>query len=235
MEVSIPLIQNQVIDHTGTYHIVQRTINGQTGLVIEEYIPEPEPEEEVLQNNNNNTRAMIIDEDENNNENNEENNNNGQMVLRGQNNVRGLPDSTGTAIEGTFEINITPITSKINIVYFNDNNNNNNYISISNMNYNTINYLDISYSRDQCIVCINKNDEWNPNHYIIRVYLNNTATSKNVSLDAGYYYYKFNNVNSYKIGFYNNNHEEIFRIGDDNNYADNYPNELFLPKNIFNL
>ena len=27
------------------------------------------------------------------------------MVLRGQNNVRGLPDSTGTAIEGTFEIN----------------------------------------------------------------------------------------------------------------------------------
>lgn len=104
MEVNIPLIQNQVIDHTGTYHIVQRTINGQTGLVIEEYIPEPEPQ--------NNTRAMIIDEDENNNENNEENNNDdGQMVLRGQNNVRGLPDSNGTAIEGTFEINITPTTT----------------------------------------------------------------------------------------------------------------------------
>jgi hypothetical protein len=110
MEVSIPLIQNQVIDHTGTYRIVQRTVNGQTGLVIEEYIPEPEPQ--------NNTRAMIIDEDENNNENNEENNNNGQMVLRGQNNVRGLPDSTGTAIEGTFEINI----SVAPIIYININN-----------------------------------------------------------------------------------------------------------------
>lgn len=114
MEVSIPLIQNQVIDHTGTYHIVQRTINGQTGLVIEEYIPEPEPEEEVLQNNSN-TRAMIIDE--NNNENNEENNNNnGQIVLRGQNNVRGLPDPAGETIEGTFEINIPP-TPTSNVFY----------------------------------------------------------------------------------------------------------------------
>jgi hypothetical protein len=107
MDVKIPLIENQVIDHSGTYRIVQRTVNGQTGLVIEEYIPEPEPQ--------NNTRAMIIDEDENNNENNEENNNDGQMVLRGQNNVRGLPDSTGEAIEGTFDINISSSPSKINI------------------------------------------------------------------------------------------------------------------------
>ena len=109
MEVSIPLIQNQIIDHSGTYRIVQRTIQGETGLFIEEYIPEPEPEpeEEVLENN---TRAMIIDEDE------EENNNNGQMVLRGQNNVRGLPDPTGEDIEGTFDINVPPptVTSPIN-------------------------------------------------------------------------------------------------------------------------
>lgn len=106
MEVSIPLIQNQVIDHTGTYHIVQRTVNGQTGLVIEEYIPEPEPEPQ------NNTRFMIIDE-ENNEENN--NNNNEEMVLRRQNNVRGLPDSNGEAIIGNFDINIPPptITSPI--------------------------------------------------------------------------------------------------------------------------
>lgn len=103
MEVSIPLIQNQVIDHSGTYRIVQRTIQGETGLVIEEYIPEPEPEEEVLENNSN-TRVMIIDENEEMEE--EENNNNGQIVLRGQNNVRGLPDPTGEAIEGTFNINI---------------------------------------------------------------------------------------------------------------------------------
>ena len=101
MEVSIPLIQNQVINHSGTYRIVQRTIEGETGLVIEEYIPEPEPEEEP-QENNNNTRFMIIDE--------ENNNNNGQMVLRGQSNVRGLPDPTGEDIEGTFDINIPPPT-----------------------------------------------------------------------------------------------------------------------------
>lgn len=101
MEVNIPLIQNQVIDHSGTYRIVQRTVNGETGLVIEEYIPEPEP--------NNNTRDMIIDEDE------EENNNNdnGEIILRGQNNVRGLPDPTGEAIEGNFVINIPQSTLPI--------------------------------------------------------------------------------------------------------------------------
>lgn len=118
MEVSIPLIQNQVINHSGTYRIVQRTVQGETGLVIEEYIPEPEPEEEP-QENNSNTRFMIIDEEEENNNNNntrnmiidgENNNNNGQMVLRGQSNVRGLPDPTGEDIEGTFDINIPPPT-----------------------------------------------------------------------------------------------------------------------------
>lgn len=114
MEVSIPLIQNQIIDHSGTYRIVQRTIQGETGLFIEEYIPEPEPEEEILENNSN-TRVMIIDENEEMEE--EENNNNGQIVLRGQNNVRGLPDPTGEAIEGTFNINISPPTITTPIIY----------------------------------------------------------------------------------------------------------------------
>lgn len=118
MDVRIPLIENQSIDHSGTYRIVQRTVNGQTGLIIEETGLIPEPEEEP-QENNSNTRFMIIDEEEENNNNNntrnmiidgENNNNNGQMVLRGQSNVRGLPDPSGEDIEGTFDINIPPPT-----------------------------------------------------------------------------------------------------------------------------
>ena len=58
---------------------------------------------------------MIIDENEEMEE--EENNNNGQIVLRGQNNVRGLPDPTGEAIEGTFDINIYPPTITTPIIY----------------------------------------------------------------------------------------------------------------------
>ena len=120
MEVSIPLIQNQIINHSGTYRIVQRTVQGETGLVIEEYIPEPEP--------NINTRAMIIDEEEN---------DNGEIILRGQSNVRGLPDPTGEAIEGNFNINIPPptITNPItNNGYYKFNGNN--LISGTDQNYN---------------------------------------------------------------------------------------------------
>lgn len=185
MEVSIPLIQNQVIDHTGTYRIVQRTVNGQTGLVIEEYIPEPEPEEEVLQNNSN-TRAMIIDEDENNNENNENNNNdnNGQMVLRGQNNVRGLPDSTGTAIEGTFEINIPQtISPKINIKYFSIYENGTSY-EIKNLNIGS-GTLNVEIPVSSVLVTFEKSSSY----YYIKMYTNRTDSAFSVSVNSSTRYY----------------------------------------------
>lgn len=194
MEVSIPLIQNQVIDHTGTYHIVQRTVNGQTGLVIEEYIPEPETEE-VLQNNSN-TRAMIIDEEENN-ENNEEINNNGQMVLRGQNNVRGLPDSTGETIEGTFEINIppTPTSNVLYMDYF--------YVSASEKSlpgdsnaeictrerWNATSQTSISIPSKCTLILVYNNYPSSSEYISFSVLANNNSTSANVNLYSGGYYY----------------------------------------------
>lgn len=228
MEVSIPLIQNQVIDHTGTYRIVQRTVNGQTGLVIEEYIPEPEPEE-VLQNNSN-TRAMIIDEDENNNENNEENNNNnGQMVLRGQNNVRGGDDPTpaGEAIEGTFEINITPTPSKINIKYVSINNNE---IEIkNNFTYTNIS-TNINIPRYSLLIYIIDYDYLG--FYNVRMEYNNSSNT-NTSIPSSSYYY-IANINDSQLKLLDENRNLVLslyeEIANDNIYT-----HCSIYKNFFNI
>lgn len=201
MDVKIPLIENQSIDHSGTYRIVQRTVNGQTGLVIEEYIPEPEPQ--------NNTRAMIIDEDENNNENNEENNNDdGQMVLRGQNNVRGLPDSTGTAIEGTFEINIpSSITSKINIKYLYYNNSS--LVELSSLS--TITSPSIKVNWQSIDVFFEETDT----SYNIEVYVNKSGYDiSNVTAPVGGKRYE-SNFNTYgNVDLYDNNNNYIMTVYD---------------------
>lgn len=238
MEVSIPLIQNQVIDHTGTYRIVQRTVNGQTGLVIEEYIPEPEPEEEVLQNNNN-TRAMIIDEDEKNEENNEENNNNGQMVLRGQNNVRGLPDSNGEAIEGTFEININSTPSFNNSVsYMKDNGGhyvatNNNFDDIYSKYwtfYSSSEFLNVSNGND--VLIIRKNNEYN--RYEIEMYYNISTNYGILSTGSNSWVYLKTNNNYSTVTFYNNNDETLLRMIDlTSNNED--PNNLYINTNLINF
>lgn len=230
MEVSIPLIQNQVIDHTGTYRIVQRTINGQTGLVIEEYIPEPEPEEEVLQNNNNNnnTRAMIIDE---NNENNEENNNNnnGQMVLRGQNNVRGGDDPTpaGEAIEGTFEINITPTPSKINIMYMSYYNSS--LIELKSLNTGTS--TNVTLPDGRMLVYF----EETSTKYKINMQTNKSGYSLYEKVPAGAKYYISNNFNNLAtVDLYDNNNEYILSAYD-NGIADGISSYFNISKSIFNL
>lgn len=223
MEVSIPLIQNQVIDHTGTYRIVQRTVNGQTGLVIEEYIPEPEPEEEVLQNNSN-TRAMIIDDEE-------ENDNNGQMVLRGQNNVRGLPDSTGTAIEGTFEISITPTTSKINISSFAVSNYINtppitpNYL-LKNMN--VFNSSSISVPQFSTLIYIEENSET----YYIYYFVNYTSGTVQKSVAIGYKYMMINSQQHY-LFFYDDNND--VSLGYSYHNTNESSNIIELYKSKFNL
>lgn len=221
MEVNIPLIQNQVIDHSGTYRIVQRTVNGQTGLVIEEYIPEPE--EEVLQNNNN-TRAMIIDEDENNNENNN-NNNNGQMVLRGQNNVRGLPDPAGEAIEGTFEININ---SKINIKYFNQNYNSiTNAITLNDFTNANNNNVDVpSYSS---IVIISEYTDY----YYLNYYVNEQSSSMTLSLSPPEKYYIFNSATNI-LQLWNENGQKSITLKD-RNASDKRPVDIEFPRSIFNF
>lgn len=218
MDVRIPLIENQVIDHTGTYRIVQRTVNGQTGLVIEEYIPEPEPQ--------NNTRAMIIDEEENNNE----NNNNGQMVLRGQNNVRGLPDSTGETIEGTFEINITPTTSKTNIKSFSSGSFSS---SGAKIDLNTLNVQstsgDISISSNTLLfVIVNESD-----HYDVRIGYNYNSSNKSffVPSKAKYYIYNTNNSTTY---LFDENNNEIINFADSNS-SDSEFTRLRLFKRTFNL
>lgn len=233
MEVSIPLIQNQVIDHTGTYHIVQRTINGQTGLVIEEYIPEPEPEEEVLQNNSN-TRAMIIDE--NNNENNEENNNdnnnnNGQMVLRGQNNVRGgddpIPDPAGEAIEGTFEINITPTPSKINIMYMSYYNSS--LIELKSLNTGTS--TNVTLPDGRMLVYF----EETSTTYKINMQTNKSGYSLYEKVPTGAKYYISNNFNNLAtVDLYDNNNEYILSAYD-NGIADGISSYFNISKSIFNL
>lgn len=220
MEVSIPLIQNQVIDHTGTYHIVQRTINGQTGLVIEEYIPEPEPEEEVLQNNSN-TRAMIIDENEN--------NNNGQMVLRGQNNVRGLPDPAGETIEGTFEINITP-TPVIDIMYIKYTNSNNDEIDMSFIYNNTNRAVSYSINSGYNLLIVRPTST----QIYFNIYNNYSASSYNLLKNS--YICVFNNANAARILLYNNNGFLVDCIGNMNNSSDeNVDLQLSLSSQVFNL
>lgn len=229
MEVSIPLIQNQVIDHTGTYRIVQRTVNGQTGLVIEEYIPEPEPEEEVLQNNNN-TRAMIIDEDENN----EENNNNGQMVLRGQNNVRGgddpTPDPAGEAIEGTFEINITPTISKINIKS----------ISTTDSSSGTkIQLSSLTRSNSSQTITVNPSSAFfrihinSDNRYFIYYSRTDRSNTMSISVGTGDYYYYINNT-YYSIFLFDENDEMILSLPD-NIGTDSSESSITLSNTKFNL
>lgn len=211
MDVRIPLIENQVIDHTGTYRIVQRTVNGQTGLVIEEYIPEPEPEEEVLQNNSN-TRAMIIDEEENNNENNEENNNNGQMVLRGQNNVRGLPDSNGTAIEGTFNINInTGVDATVYKIRIGDDGN---YIADSNLNNNwTFSKTDhsVSITSGTEVLIIRKRETY----YDISFAYNYGKNFNSIFVNSNSWYYLNEVSNGYNAYFYDNNNKFLFGLLED--------------------
>lgn len=220
MEVSIPLIQNQVIDHTGTYHIVQRTINGQTGLVIEEYIPEPEPEpeEEVLQNNSN-TRAMIIDDEY-------ENNNNGQIILRGQNNVRGLPDPTGEAIEGTFEINISPTPSKINIKYFSFSSNS--LLPLSNFTKAT-EYITVTIPQSKSLIRIITD---NSNSFTLYYTSNNSSNSIRRNVLANQYYYLVDSV-SY-TDFYDENNSKIIRLYD-KNLTDDFDTELNLYKSFFDF
>lgn len=233
MEVSIPLIQNQVIDHTGTYRIVQRTVNGQTGLVIEEYIPEPEPEEEVLQNNSN-TRAMIIDE--NNEE--EENNNNGQMILRGQNNVRGgddpTPDPAGEAIEGTFEINIsstpiyptiTSLKSNNTIIADNLTNNNWTYYSGSGNVTNLVN----AYS-EVIFITFSSNDDF----YRIRFCYNMTGSYPDLSYAPNTWVYISRDViNNNELNFLDENNNVLFKIKDNENDV-NFC-EIFVSASLFNF
>lgn len=231
MEVSIPLIQNQVIDHTGTYRIVQRTINGQTGLVIEEYIPEPEPEEEVLQNNNN-TRAMIIDENENNNEN---NNNNGQIVLRGKNNVRGgddtTPDPAGETIEGTFEINIpSSITSKINIkyLYYNDSS----LVELSSLSTITSPSIKVNWHRIDVFF-----EETNTS-YNIEVYVNKSGYDiSNVTAPVGGKRYESDFSTYGNVDLYDNNNNYIMTVYDNTKSTVNSATATYitLNKTNFNL
>lgn len=253
MEVSIPLIQNQVIDHTGTYHIVQRTVNGQTGLVIEEYIPEPEPEPQ------NNTRFMIIDE-ENNEENNNNNNNNEEMVLRRQNNVRGLPDSNGEAIIGNFDINIPPptITSPIqNNGYYKFNGNN--LINGTSSDYNlnvqvtpkiNINSFATSSSGNKILLSsftkasITNTISIPAYKSLIKIsetgfdwelefFCNGNSSAHNKTIGIDDYYY-ITNDNYYNLYFYNENNNPIFVFYDVNN-TDTSNSQLFLKKNYFNL
>lgn len=262
MEVSIPLIQNQVINHSGTYRIVQRTIEGETGLVIEEYIPEPEPEEEP-QENNSNTRFMIIDEEEENNNNN--NNNNGQMVLRGQSNVRGLPDPTGEDIEGTFDINIPPptITEPVTLNgYYKFNGNS--LISGTNQDYN----LNIAVPQNQIIISITSikitnfstsittnSDNWtfyindnnliptnngediiiitkNSNSYDIN-YWKDYSSTQSISIPSNSWVYYHNITSSNKsIVFYDENDNKIFKLTD---ISDTAPQNININSNIFNF
>lgn len=263
MEVSIPLIQNQVIDHTGTYHIVQRTVNGQTGLVIEEYIPEPEPEPQ------NNARFMIIDEENNEENNNNNNNNNEEMVLRRQNNVRGLPDSNGEAIIGNFDINIPPptITSPIqNNGYYKFNGNN--LISGTNQDYNLNVNVQNKFYITSIIFGINNeniassNTNWtyytdythttfSTGTEVITIYKNTTNNNYTIKLyhniDNSIYIYDktwvfTKNVDTYysSLRFIDENNNFLFSMLDDNSSEtsasyNNDSNQSVLNSNIFSF